>query len=215
VIPNSMVPFVPSACLLIRRNCFGDGFDETLRYGEDVDLVWRLHDRGWLVRYVADVAVTHRAETPARVVGPTHPLWTVIERTRPTSRDAARALSRRHVDALYVVSVLVGKPMVGLRIIDAARDQLRERLLPTTDNADKVTTELVGRGMVRAGPLMARAAVRTFGVVIVLCALHPKLRRRALTLFIVGTAYRWRSTRVRVADIPLGVADDVATGWAS
>jgi len=53
VIPNSM-SLRTSACLLIRRNCFGDGFDETLRYGEDVDLVWRLHDRGWLVRYVAD-----------------------------------------------------------------------------------------------------------------------------------------------------------------
>jgi hypothetical protein len=102
--------------------------------------------------------------------------------------------------------------MVGLRIIAAARDQLRERMLTTTDNADKVAGELVGRGMVRAGPLMARAAVRTFGILILLSALHPKLRRRALTLFLVGTAYRWRSTRVRVVDIPLGVVDDVAYG---
>jgi hypothetical protein len=66
--------------------------------------------------------------------------------------------------------------------------------------------------MVRAGPLIARAVVRTFGILILLSALHPKLRRRALTLFLVGTAYRWRSTRVRVVDIPLGVADDVAYG---
>jgi len=66
--------------------------------------------------------------------------------------------------------------------------------------------------MVRAGPLMARAAVRTFGVVIVLCALHRKLRRRALTLFIVGTAYRWRSTRVRVADIPSASPTTSLTG---
>jgi hypothetical protein len=66
--------------------------------------------------------------------------------------------------------------------------------------------------MVRAGPLMARAAVRTFGVLILLSALHPKLRRRALWLFAVGTAYRWRSARVRATDIPLGVADDVAYG---
>jgi hypothetical protein len=102
--------------------------------------------------------------------------------------------------------------MVGLRIISAARDQLRERLVETTDNADNVAGELVGRGMVRAGPLMARAAVRTFGIVILLSALHPRLRRRALTVFIVGTAYRWRSTRLRAADIPLGVADDVAYG---
>jgi len=208
-----MVPFVPSACLLIRRNCFGDGFDETLRYGEDVDLVWRLHDRGWLVRYVADVAVTHRARDSWRG------WWGQRIRYGQSSSELAQhhgtrlAPFRADTWTLFTwLSVLVGKPMVGLRIIDAARDQLRERLLPTTDNADKVTTELVGRGMVRAGPLMARAAVRTFGVVIVLCALHPKLRRRALTLFIVGTAYRWRSTRVRDADIPLGVADDVAYG---
>ncbi len=66
--------------------------------------------------------------------------------------------------------------------------------------------------MVRAGPLMARSVVRTFGAVVVLTALHPKLRRRALTLFVVGTAYRWRSARLRASDIPLGVADDVAYG---
>jgi hypothetical protein len=102
--------------------------------------------------------------------------------------------------------------MVGLRIIDAARDQLRERMRATTDNADQVAGELVGRGMVRAGPLMARSVVRTFGLLVVACAIHPKLRRRALTLFIVGTAYRWRSARLRASDVPLGVADDVAYG---
>jgi hypothetical protein len=102
--------------------------------------------------------------------------------------------------------------MVGIRIISAARDQLRERMLTTTDNADNVAGELVGRGMVRAGPLMARSIVRTFGPAVILFLLHPKLRRRALILFILGTAYRWRSTRLRVTDIPLAVADDVAYG---
>ncbi len=213
VIPNSVVHFVPSACLIVRRSCFGDGFDETLRYGEDVDFVWRLHDRGWLVRYVADVVVTHRAR----------PSWSSWWRQRIRYGQSSSELAKRHGTRLAPfradswtlftwLSVMVGKPMVGLRIIDAARDQLRERLLATTDNADKVAGELVGRGMVRAGPLMARAAVRTFGIVIVVCALHPMLRRRALTLFVVGTAYRWRSTRVRLADIPIGVADDVAYG---
>jgi mycofactocin system glycosyltransferase len=213
VIPNSQVHFVPSACLLVRRSCFGDGFDETLRVGEDVDLVWRLHDRGWLVRYVADVLVTHRARRTWR------DWWNQRVRYGQSSSELAKRHGTRlapfRADTwtlLTWTSALVGKPMVGLRIIGAARDQLRERLLTTTDNADKVAGELVGRGMVRAGPLMARAAVRTFGLVIVACALHPKLRRRALTLFVVGTAYRWRSTRLRVVDIPLGVADDAAYG---
>ena len=213
VIPNSMVHFVPSACLMVRRSSFGDGFDETLRYGEDVDLVWRLHDRGWLVRYVADVAVTHRARDSWRG------WWGQRLRYGQSSSELAKRHGARlapfRADTwtlLTWLSALVGKPMVGLRIIDAARDQLRERLRATTDNADKVAGELVGRGMVRAGPLMARAAVRTFGIVILMSALHPKLRRRALTLFVVGTAYRWRSTRLHVADVPLGVADDVAYG---
>ncbi len=213
VIPNSVVHFVPGACLLVRRSSFGDGFDDSLRYGEDVDLVWRLHDQGWLVRYVADVVVYHKARDTWRG------WWDQRVRYGQSSSELAKRHGSRlapfRADTwtlLTWVSALVGKPMVGLRIIDAARDQLRERMRTTTDNADQVAGELVGRGMVRAGPLMARAAVRTFGVVILLSALHPKLRRRALTLFIVGTAYRWRSARLRTADIPLGVADDVAYG---
>jgi len=139
-----MVPFVPSACLLIRRNCFGDGFDETLRYGEDVDLVWRLHDRGWLVRYVADVAVTHRARDPGAGGGANASAMDSHRANSPniTGRGLAPFAPTR--DALYVVERPGWQANGGLRIIDAARDQLRERLLPTTDNADKVTTELVG-----------------------------------------------------------------------
>jgi mycofactocin glycosyltransferase len=213
VIPNAVVHFVPSACLLVRRGSFGDGFDESLRYGEDVDLVWRLHDQGWLVRYVADVVVSHRARNS----------WRDWWRQRVRYGQSSSELAKRHGTRLAPfradtwtllawTSALLGKPMVGLRIIDAARDQLRERMLTTTDNADQVAGELVGRGMVRAGPLMARAAVRTFGTLILLSALHPKLRRRALVLFAVGTAYRWRSARLRAADVPLGIADDTAYG---
>jgi hypothetical protein len=213
VIPHAAVPYVPSACLLVRRSSFGEGFDETLRTGEDVDLVWRLHDRGWLVRYVADVVVAHRARTTWRA------WWNQRSRYGQSSSELAKRHGTRlapfRADTwtlLTWTSALVGKPMVGMRIIDAARDQLRERMRATTENADKVAGELVGRGMVRAGPLMARSVVRTFGVAVALCALHPLLRRRALMLFVVGTAYRWRSARLRVADIPLGMADDLAYG---
>lgn len=213
VVPGGAVPYVPSACLLVRRASLGSGFDERLRVGEDVDLVWRLHDQGWLVRYVPDVVVTHRARDN----------WIDWWRQRVRYGESASALSKRHgtrlapfrADAWTIatwVTALVGKPMVGLRIIDAARDQLRNRMLETTDNADKVAGELVGRGMVRAGGPMARAAVRTFGLVILLGAVHPKVRRRALVLFAVGTAWRWRATRLHVADIPIALVDDAAYG---
>lgn len=58
--PGGSVPYVPTACLLVRRSALsGQGFDEDLRYGEDVDLVWRLVDAGWQVRYVPEVVVEH------------------------------------------------------------------------------------------------------------------------------------------------------------
>jgi hypothetical protein len=54
------VSYVPTAALVVRREALtGTGFDEELRFGEDVDLVWRLHGAGWTVRYDPSVEVRH------------------------------------------------------------------------------------------------------------------------------------------------------------
>jgi len=62
---------------------------------------------------------------------------------------------------------------------------------------------------------MARAAVRTFGVVIVLCALHPKLRRRALTLFIVERPIAGDRREFESPTFPSASPTTSLTGWAS
>lgn len=59
VLPMSPVSYVPTAALVGRRAALGEGFDERLRYGEDVDLIWRLIDAGWSVRYEPSVQVAH------------------------------------------------------------------------------------------------------------------------------------------------------------
>jgi mycofactocin system glycosyltransferase len=61
VAPMSRVPYVPTAALLVRRGAFEEvaGFDEALRYGEDVDLVWRLARRGRRVLYDPSASVGH------------------------------------------------------------------------------------------------------------------------------------------------------------
>jgi mycofactocin system glycosyltransferase len=59
VAPGARVSYVPTAVLLVRRAAIDAGFDPTLRYGEDVDFIWRLHDAGWRVRYDPSVLVKH------------------------------------------------------------------------------------------------------------------------------------------------------------
>ncbi len=61
--PSGALTFVPAAAVVFRRAALGDGYDERLRYGEDVDLVWRLVEAGWRIRYAPDVEVRHRDPT--------------------------------------------------------------------------------------------------------------------------------------------------------
>jgi mycofactocin system glycosyltransferase len=58
--PGKHVSYVPAAALLMRTAALPeDPFDPALRYGEDVDLIWRLIDAGWRVRYDPSVVVEH------------------------------------------------------------------------------------------------------------------------------------------------------------
>lgn len=61
--PGAAVAWLPSACLIARTDALGTGFDEALRVGEDVDLIWRLVAAGHRVRYDPDVAAAHDART--------------------------------------------------------------------------------------------------------------------------------------------------------
>jgi len=66
--PGARVSFVPTTALVVRRTAVdgAGGFDESMRYGEDVDLVWRLATSGWSVRYEPSVVAHHAAPGSAR-----------------------------------------------------------------------------------------------------------------------------------------------------
>ncbi|NNN00251.1 MAG: mycofactocin system glycosyltransferase [Acidimicrobiaceae bacterium] len=211
VVPGGAVPYVPSACLFVRRDAFGEGFDEGLRTGEDVDLVWRLHDRGWLVRYDARILVSHRARDSWRR------WWSQRVGYGASSGDLARRhgvrLAPVRVDTwtlIAVLSVICGRPLLAGRIVRAARDQMIQRVSSISDQPRDVANAVVVRGMSQAALPLVRSTVRTFGVVILVAALHPRLRWRALLVFLLGTIARGRSVRMRPREIPLAVADDLA-----
>lgn len=213
VVPGAALGYVPSACVMVRRDAFGEGFDDALRVGEDVDFVWRLHDRGWLVRYDASVDVDH----------PMRPRIGQWWQQRHRYGTSAAALAERHDKRLAPFrsdpwtllawsSVLLGRPALGARVVAGARRHARTSVFRDEEDPAAAADQVVTRNMVRAGGPLARAIVRTFGLAILLAALHPRLRTRALALFALGTAWRWRHDQFHPTDLPFAIADDLAYG---
>lgn len=66
--PGSRVSYVPAAVLVARTGALRDpgGFDEDLRWGEDVDLVWRTVRAGLACRYEPTVIAEHAPRTTLR-----------------------------------------------------------------------------------------------------------------------------------------------------
>ncbi|MCW2522942.1 MAG: mftF [Frankiales bacterium] len=111
---GTRVSYVPTAALLLRRSALTEPvFDPALRFGEDVDLIWRLLDSGWIVRYDASVAVPHRE--------PDH--WAPLLTRRFDYGTSAAPLSQRHPDALAPLVVL-GWPAVAVAAALARRPAL-------------------------------------------------------------------------------------------
>lgn len=61
--PGATVAWLPAACLVARTELLGQGFDATMRVGEDVDLVWRLAGAGHRVRYAPETVAGHDVRT--------------------------------------------------------------------------------------------------------------------------------------------------------
>jgi len=85
--PGARVGYVPGAAFVARTDVLRDiPFDESIRWGEDVDLVWRLSDAGRLVRYDPSAVVQHRSRAA----------WPDWMRQRYAYGTSATALAARH-----------------------------------------------------------------------------------------------------------------------
>jgi mycofactocin system glycosyltransferase len=89
--PERRIAYLPAAALIGRRDVLLElgGFDESMRFGEDVDLVWRLLAAGHQVRYAPSRAVTHRPR----------PTVAGFARQRAGYGGSAPELVRRHGSA--------------------------------------------------------------------------------------------------------------------
>ena len=210
------VSYVPAAALVVRRAAFDavGGFDDSLTVGEDVDLVWRLHDAGWRCRYEPASTVRHHGRSR---------LVPLLRRRFDYGRSAAE-LDRRHPGALpplrgnswsagVVGAALVGRPLVAAGVGAWTAGALARKLDPL-DDARRVAARLTFAGHLGFARQLARAAVRPWLPFALAAALVSRRARRLLALgALVAPITAWRDRRPPldpVRWIACWLADDVA-----
>jgi mycofactocin system glycosyltransferase len=216
--PDRAVRYVPTAALVVRRASLDavDGFDPVLRVGEDVDLVWRLVDAGWRVRYDPSVEVSHqepecwrdlfarrfRYGTSAAPLATRHPgrLAPVELRPRPTA--AAMAL-------------LAGHPWTAALVVASSAVPLASTVGPLgipSDQAWRWAASGAGwtvMGLGRAATMLAAPGL------LGLAATGRRGRRAAAALVLVPPVVDWVRRRPDldlVRWVAASVADDMAYG---
>lgn len=194
VAPRSRIPYVPSAAMIVRRNCFS-GFDESMEVAEDVDLCWRLHADGWSLRYdpIATVAHDHR-----------HRLSKSLDRKRYYGTGAA-LLSGRHPGmgaplaltvpmAAAMAALVTGTAwgvMAALAVFGVIGGRLHRRVSSMPDAARmaaKLTAQSVGFGVLQSASAMCR---HYWPLSILLALVSKRFRLLLLTVAVGEAAYEW------------------------
>jgi mycofactocin system glycosyltransferase len=216
--PRRAVRYVPTAALVVRREALTavGGFDPDLRVGEDVDLVWRLLDAGWRVRYQPAVTVSH-AE-PRR--------WPDLIRRRFRYGTSAAALAERHPGRLAPVELrpwptlaalaaLAGRPRVTGFAVALSAVLLTRSVRPLGIPGRRAWAwSAQGAGWTLIG--LGRAATMLAWPGLVLLAVRGgRTRRAALALVLIPPAVEWVRRRPDLGLarwVVASVADDIAYG---
>jgi mycofactocin system glycosyltransferase len=215
--PGSRVSYVPSAALVVRFNALlaHNGFDEGMRFGEDVDLVWRLHEAGAQVRYEPRSVVRHRPRET----------WKAWLRQRFGYGTSAAPLAVRHGSkvapvrvsmwsALAWALVAAGRPLLGGAVAGTTASLLPRKLndvgVPATESV-----QLAVRGHVGAGRLLGDAVVRSWWPVAIPVLASTRWGRWVLLAAFARHVEEWYSRGATVglpAWLAARVLDDLAYG---
>ena len=215
---NSRVSYVPTAALLIRTDLLRvhRGFDESLRYGEDVDLVWRLLEADVVCRYEPSVVVLHSPRASLLDA------W----KQRVSYGSAAAPLNQRHPGAATPLRInrwsalawsafAIGHPLIGLTI-GAGSTVALERKISSQPDSRTLALRLAGQGNIHAGRMIAQAITRTWWPIALVLALFSRRGRRvALAAIVLPSLTKWFATKPKVDPVSycaLKLADDVAYG---
>jgi mycofactocin system glycosyltransferase len=195
---GTRVSYVPAAAIVCRVDALREigGFDESLRFGEDVDLVWRLDETGWRCRYEPAAEVGHDPRSS----------WGAWARQRITYGASTAPLARRHPGALAPIRMsgwsvatwalaAVERPIAGSLVgLGSAAALIRK--LP--DVPPRAAFGLAARGNLQAGDQIAKAVRRAWWPIIAVAALRSRTARRILLAAALAARH------------PVRLADDLA-----
>ena len=214
---GTRVSYVPSTTWLCRTAAMLKigGFDETLHTGEDVDVVWRLADAGFVVRYEPGITVSHRAR----------PNLNRFINQRVGYGESAAPLSAIHGDALVPVRmnpVLLGAWITALFSPIAAAlifvtDVVRlTRALANTPEERKAFARLATRNLAHSATLLAQAIRRVWWPIALVLAVFSKRARVVLALTsLLPAAIDWSKDRAELDPMrfaALRILDDASYG---
>ncbi len=196
---GTRVSYVPAAAILVRTEALDQigWFDEGLRYGEDVDLVWRLDQAGWRCRYDPAVSVWHEPRVT----------WSARLRQHAGYGTSAAPLALRHPGALSPAHVngwtaaawllAVSGRWFGGGTVALGSSAALIRKLP--DVPATASMWLALRGHLLAGQQFAAATRRVWWPLVAVGAL-------------VSKRLRWVAVAAVLSDVR-STPTDVAYGW--
>jgi mycofactocin system glycosyltransferase len=224
VAAGSRVSYLPAATLLLRRSALGEQrpfFDESLRYGEDVDLIWRLVEAGWTVRYEPGSAVGHAHRTTLRAAAAqrfSYGSSAAPLQSRHPANLAPFAINRWTLAAWSLLAT--GHPRAAATSLVAATARLR-RALPV-QRPLPLAAELVGGGALAAGRALGEALWRPYAPLALGLGIAGGRRGRRIAAagLLIPAAAEYRRLRPDLDPLRwtmLRAADDLAYGagvWA-
>jgi mycofactocin system glycosyltransferase len=213
---GTRVSYVPAAALVVRTEMLRaiGGFDESLRTGEDVDMVWRLIDAGYRCRYEPLTTVHHRPRSTL----------SALIRQRVGYGRSATVLERKHPGAVAPLRisgwsaavwslVFVRRSATAAIVAAGTIVALRRKL---DDLPAQESVRLAGLGHLYAGRQVAGAVTRVWWPLALLVALLvPRARPALLAAATVPAALDWRGRRgpgSLTQYIALRLVDDAAYG---
>jgi len=206
--PGRLISYVPTAALVARVAAIDEvgGFDPDLRWGEDVDLIWRLADSGGVVRYEPTVEVVHDPRSD----------WRAWLNQRRRYGASAASLAKRHGSKVAPARCsrwsagawamnLSGHPVASGAVAAGSTAALVRKLEsmphPTTE-----AVRLAGRGHLLAGLGLDRATARVWWPpALLLAAWRPSLRKGIATAILTPAVVDWVSGKR-----PAGPAKSIA-----